>query len=92
MSGGGGHVEISSHRIIIPELEAAPDSIYVFWSRDEKVTLASYYGIKDTFSIAKYLGKSTGKIQSQAKKLNVRFGMTDTEREDIIRRIEAGEI
>lgn len=92
MNGGGGHVEISSHRVIIPELEAAPDSVYAFWSMDDKIALASYYGVKDTFALAKYLGKSTGKIQSQAKKLNVHFGMTDEERDEVILRIKAGDI
>ena len=81
---------MSTRRIVIPELEAAPEAEYTFWSMEQKIALASYYGIKDPEAVAKYLGKGTGKMQSQAKKLGVYYGMTDDDREEVIRKIEAG--
>ena len=82
---------MTTRRIIIPELEAAPPARQ-YWTQEEKAILASYYGNRDTASIARYLGKSINSVQGLARMLGLSFTCTDEEREDIIRKIEAGEL
>ena len=83
---------MTTRRIIIPELETATPSGYSFWKQEDKMILASYYGIKDTTQIAEYLGKTVASVQAMTKTLGLKFVIIDEDREEILRKIEAGEI
>jgi hypothetical protein len=80
-----------TRRIVIPELEEAPPP-RTFWTLEEKIVVASYYGRRETAAIANYLGKTLASTQGAAGALGINFSTTDEEREEIIRKIEAGEI
>jgi hypothetical protein len=79
-------------RIInIPELEDAPTPNRVYWSQDDKLIVATYYGKKETEYIAKYLKRSVAAVQTTARNLGINYQLPDEDRQQIIRQIEVGE-
>ena len=81
-----------TRQIVIPELEAAPNIRYTRWSQEDKKIVATYYGRKDTQYLANYLGKSINALQGKTNVMGITCTSTDEEREELIRKIEAGEI
>lgn len=75
-------------KIVIQELEDAPDIRGKKWSRDEELILATYYGKKSPASIAKYLKRTVTGLQHHARNMGLSYQITDEERERIIQRLQ----
>lgn len=75
-------------KIVIQELEDAPDIRGKKWSRDEELILATYYGKKSPASIADYLKKSLMAIKHHAAIVGISYETTEEERERIIQRLQ----
>ncbi len=78
-------------KIVIQELEDAPDIRGKKWSRDEELILATYYGKKSPASIADYLKKSPMAIKHHSAIIGVSYKTTDEEREEILRKLQQEE-
>ena len=83
---------MTTRRIVIPELEAAPAQGRQFWSQEDKMIVAAYYGVKETDALARYLDRSLASIQFMARVLGISFSSTDEDRDTVTGRIEAGEL
>lgn len=79
-------------KIQIPELEEAPDIRYRRWSPEDKIILATYYGIKATKLIAQHFDRPIGQLHHMVGKLGISYMSTQKERDEIIKRIQSGEL
>lgn len=77
--------------IKIPELEDAPPAHRIYWSQDDKLIVAAYYGKKETDAIARYMKRSVAAVQCTARNLGIHYQVSDDDRQEIIRQIESGE-
>lgn len=78
------------NRIKIPELEDAPDIGYRPWSVDEKITVVTYYGVKETRAIAQYLKRPTSQVHHTIGRLGILFTSSQKERDEVIQKIKDG--
>jgi len=83
---------MTTRRIVIPELEAAPAQPRQYWSQQDKMVVAAYYGVKETDALARYLDRSLASIQFMARVLGISFSSTEEDRDTVTGRIEAGEL
>jgi len=75
-------------KIVIQELEDAPDIRGKKWSRDEELILATYYGKKSPASIAGYLKRTLMAIKNHAAIVGISYETTEEERERILRGLQ----
>jgi len=75
-------------KIVIQELEDAPDIRGKKWSRDEELILATYYGKKSPTSIAGYLKRTQMAIKHHSAIIGVSYKTTEEERERILRGLQ----
>ena len=58
--------------IVVPELEAIPDTMHRPWSEREMDVLRRYFPTKPTAAIARYLGRTTRSTSVKASDMGIK--------------------